>query len=267
MSIASLPDPFAQLLDRVETRHDRKINVGRVPYECDGTPLEGFLAEPEGAPSGRAVLVFHAWMGVGANVEMRAQMLARLGYTAFAADVYGEGVRPETIPEMQAEAERYYNDITLMRRRARAGFDELVERGFAPGDIVVIGYCFGGTVALELGRSGQSCAGIVSFHGSLLVHEPSDANRFAAPLLILSGTNDPIVPDSEITAFMDDLRTAPHLDWKLSLYAGAEHAFTSPGPKYQEAADRRSWEDFTAFLNEFLPVDDVSSSRAHAKRR
>ena len=206
MTIAELPEPYASMIEAVEPRHPHGIRVERVRYEHDGVELEGFLAEPDGPVGARkAVVLHHAWMGVAQNVEMRARMLARLGYTAFAADIYGADVRPQTMPEMAAQAKKYYDDLELMRARAVAGFDVVVERGFAPEDIVVIGYCFGGTVALEFARTGRVNAGVVSFHGRLLAHEPSDAPAIAAPLLVLTGGDDDIVPDDEVTAFMDDL--------------------------------------------------------------
>jgi len=255
MTIEELPEPYASHIERVAPRHPHAIRVERVRYELDGVALEGFLAAPDGPVGGRkAVVIHHAWMGVAENVEMRARMLARLGYTAFAADIYGAGVRPKTFPEMAAESQKYYDDLSLMRARATAGFDVLVDRGFAPEDIVVIGYCFGGTAALEFARTGRRCAGVVSFHGRLLVHEPSDAKAIDAPVLILTGADDDIVPDSEVTAFMDDLRTAPALDWQVSIYAGAPHAFTVPGERYHPAADARSWREFLGFLDEFAPV-------------
>ncbi len=253
MPTTELPAANARLLETVAPRHARPVVDARIEYAHAGTPLEGYLAEPEGG-STRAVLVFHAWMGVGANVEMRAQMLARLGYTAFAADVYGAGVRPTEFPEMRAEAEKYYDDLDLMRGRAQAGFDVLTARGFAPEDIVVIGYCFGATVAIEHARSGQASAGVAAFHARLIVHEPSDAGAIAAPLLVLTGAEDEVVPDTDLTAFMDELRGGPELDRQVSVYAGAPHAFTVPGPMYRAAADARSWREFLGFLDEFAPV-------------
>ncbi len=255
MSIGELPEPFARLLGTVAARHDLPITLAHVDYVHDGTPLQGFIAEPAGGGP-RAVLIFHAWMGPGPYVQARARMLARLGYTAFAADVYGAGVRPSTFPEMRAEAAKYYDDLPLMRRRAQAGFDVLLERGFAPEDIVVIGYCFGGTVAIEHARTGQASAGVVSFHGRLLTHEPSDAGAISAPLVILTGGDDDIVPDEDVKAFADELRTAPGLDWTVSVYSGAPHAFTAPGEKYRPLADARSWREFLGFLDEFAPLGD-----------
>ncbi len=255
MTFTPLSEPYADLVESVRPAHGREIRRERVGYAHDGAPMEGYLAEPAG-PAGRprAVLILHAWMGVGENVRMRAEMLARLGYAGFCGDVYGAGVRPAEFPAMRAEAEKYYADLALMRGRARAAFDVLIERGYAAADIVVIGYCFGGTVALEFARTGQPCAGIVAFHPRLLVHHPSDAAAIAAPVLIASGADDDMVPDYELTAFMDELRAAPGVDWEIAVYAGAPHAFTVPGDRYRPLADARSWRRFTGFLAEHAPL-------------
>lgn len=256
MTTTELPGPFAAMVERVQPRHDRPLRRERPRYEDRGTPMEGYLVAPDGMVGRRkAVLIFHAWMGVGENVEMRAEMLARLGYTAFCGDVYGAGVRPTTLAAMRAESERHYADLALMRARARAAADVLVDRGFVPEDIVVIGYCFGGTVALELARDGDPFAGVVAFHPRLLRHEPADAGSTAAPLLIVSGAEDDIVPDDDLTGFMDELRTSPSLDWRVSVHSGAPHAFTVPGTdRYRPLADARSWREFVDFLDELAPI-------------
>lgn len=256
MSHTTVPEPFAALLDQVP-RNPLPLRDQLISYDHDGTPLEGYLVEPHGDQGGprKAVLILHAWMGVGANVQARAQMVAHLGYTGFAADVYGAGVRPTTVPEMKAESERYYADLDLMRGRVEAGFAVLTERGFDPQDIVVIGYCFGGTAALEFARTGQPFAGVVAFHPRLLIRT-GDAAAISAPVLIASGADDDIVPDSDLTAFMDELREVPELDWRITVYSGAPHAFTVPGERYRPLADARSWREFVDFLGEVAPADD-----------
>ncbi|WP_159499862.1 dienelactone hydrolase family protein [Microbacterium sp. 18062] len=253
MSIEDLPENLQHLLTTVSPRHDRPIAVHDVEYLHGATPLRGFIAEPEGG-SPKAVLVFHAWMGPGPYVEARARMIAGLGYTVFAGDVYGDGVRPATIPEMRAESQKYYADLPLMRGRAQAAFDALTDRGFTPDDILVIGYCFGGTVALEHARTGQRSAGVVSFHGRLITQDPPEVQAIAAPVLILTGGSDPIAPDEDVKAFADELRTAPEVDWQISVYSGAPHAFTVPGDMYREKADARSWRAFVDFADEVAPI-------------
>jgi dienelactone hydrolase len=198
------------------------------------------------------IIVVHDWLGVGPNVQLRAQMLARLGYVAFAADIYGADERPtpETAPQL---VRKFYGDLDLMRARVRAAYDTLVELPQVDENrIAVMGYCFGGSVALEFARTGAELRAAVSFHGRLLVHDPSDAANIRAAVLVLTGGADPVVPDSLIAEFQDELRGAPDVDWTVVTYSGAPHAFTVPGPHYRKAADARSWQAMADFFDEVL---------------
>jgi dienelactone hydrolase len=231
-----------------------RIEAEQVLYEHAGVPLEGYLARDAALAGPRpGVLIVHDWLGVGPNMRMRAQMLARLGYVALAADVYGRGVRP-TGDAASAEARKYYADLPLLRARVDAGFQRLAADSRVDSNrLAVIGYCFGGSAALEFARTGAHARGVVSFHGGLIAHEPSDASEIRASLLVLTGAADPVVPDDAIDAFKDELRAAPEVDWQLTSYSGAPHAFTIPGTdRYRPAADARSWRELVAFLAEVL---------------
>lgn len=234
------------------------IRVEPVRYEHEGTALLGVLAKDAAISGPRpAVLVVHDWHGVNEHVEARVTMLARLGHVAFGADIYGEGVRPGDNTAGQV-AGSFYQDLPLLRARALAGFEQLRQDPDVDHTrIVVIGYCFGGSTALELARTGADLAGAVSFHGGLIAHDPSDAAEIRAKLLVLTGAADPVVPDEQVVAWEDEMRAAPSVDWQLVTYAGAMHAFAVPGTdspdhgaQYQERADRRSWRALEVFLAE-----------------
>lgn len=234
------------------------VRVDTVHYDHDGTALEGVLARDTAIVGRRpAVLVVHDWHGVNEHVTARVTMLARLGYVAFAADVYGAGVRPGDDTAAQV-AGSFYADLPLMRARTAAGLARLLaEPDVDPSKVVVMGYCFGGSAALELARTGAELAGAVSFHGNLLTHEPSDAADIRAKLLVLTGAADPVVPDAKVAAWQDEMRGAPDVDWQVVTYSGAMHAFAVPGTdapdhgaQYQERADRRSWRALEEFLAE-----------------
>jgi dienelactone hydrolase len=248
----ALAPAFQSLLEQVPIGERSVIEAETVHYEHEGAPLEGYLARDASVDERRpAVLVLHDWHGVADNVRMRAQMLARRGYVAFAADLYGAGVRP-TGEAAPAEAARYYRDLPLLRSRVAAGFSWLQQHpAVDPARLAVIGYCFGGTAALEFARTGAPARGVVSFHGGLIAHDPSDASQIAASLLVLTGGSDPVVPDEAVVAFQEELRAAPHVDWQVTTYSGAPHAFTIPGSdSYRPVADARSWRAMVCFLDE-----------------
>ncbi len=247
-----------RLLDTVPAGSSRVV-AHSVDYESDGVSLEGYLAVDEATDETRpGVLVVHDWTGVGEYVQVRAQMLARLGYVAFAPDIYGAGIRPDESEAPQVAA-RYYGDPELMRSRVLAGLEQLRAQPRVDRDrIAAIGYCFGGSVVLALAASGADVAGVVSFHGALMPVPSEDAAGIKAKILLLGGAADPVVPDDAVQAFENSLRAAPNVDWQHTRYAGAMHAFTLPeadapdhGAQYNASAEKRSW---TAMLNFFEEI-------------
>ena len=232
-----------------------------VEYKQAGTVLEGLSVYDDAIQGKRpAVLVVHQWKGLGDYEKKRAEMLARLGYNVFAADIYGKGVRPQTPSDAGAQAGKYKNDRALLRARVRAGLDVLAQHELTdPRRMAAIGYCFGGTTVLELARSGADIAGVVSLHGGLSSPSPADARNIKAKVLALHGADDPNVPPKEVAAFEEEMRQGG-VDWQLVAYGGAVHAFTdwdagsdnSKGAAYNERADRRSWEAMKQFFAELF---------------
>ncbi|MEK6538431.1 MAG: dienelactone hydrolase family protein, partial [Nitrospirota bacterium] len=179
-----------------------------VEYKQGDMVLEGYLAY-DNAISGKrpGVLVVHEWKGVGPYVKRRAEQLAKLGYIAFAADIYGKGVRLQTNDEAAKVAAIYKNDRKLMRARAAAGLEVLKNHKLTDTKrMAAIGYCFGGTTVLELARSGAEIAGVVSFHGGLDTPAPEDAKQIKAKMLVLHGGDDHFVPVEHVIAFQDEMR-------------------------------------------------------------
>lgn len=231
-----------------------------VEYDAAGVPALGYLARPVDASGPLpGVLVVHDWLGVTDATRMRCDMLARLGYAAFAADVYGADVRPDQGQAAQV-AGQFYGDQELWRTRLTAALDRLAaEPDVDSARLAAIGYCFGGSSALQLARTGADLRAVVSFHGGLQAGPEGEAAKIRAKVLVLTGAADPLVPDSDVVAYEEDLRSAPEVDWQLVSYSGALHAFTVPnanapqfGAAYQEKADRRSWVAMKAFFDEIL---------------
>ncbi|MBI5043896.1 MAG: dienelactone hydrolase family protein [Nitrospirae bacterium] len=238
-----------------------EVRTEVVEYKQGDTVLEGYLAYDDAIKGKRpGILIVHEWMGVNTYVKKRAEQLAKLGYVAFAADIYGKGVRPKTRDEAAAESKKYKTDRQLMRARVNAGLDVLKNHKLADTKrTAAIGYCFGGTTVLELARSGADVAGIVSFHGGLDSLNPNDAKNIKGKVLALHGGDDPFVPAEQVAAFQDEMRKA-NVDWHMVIYGGAVHSFTNPdsgndnskGAAYNEKADKRSWEDMKQFFSEIF---------------
>jgi len=238
-----------------------EVKTRTVEYRDGDVVLEGYLAWDDALKGPRpGVLVVHQWMGVSANERMRAEQLAALGYVALAADVYGKSARPANQQEAGALAGKYKGDRALLRSRVAAGLAELKRQPLVDGRrTAAIGYCFGGTAALELARSGADVAGVVTFHGGLDSPTPADGKNIRAKVLVLHGADDPWVPAADIAAFQQELRAAG-VDWQMVYYSGAVHSFTqkeagsdnSRGAAYNASADRRSWQALRDFLAEIF---------------
>lgn len=235
-----------------------------VIYKDNGTTLEGFMVYDKAISGPRpAVIVTHEWTGINENVKEKCRKLAALGYVAFAADVYGKGVRPEGPEAAGKESSKYKNDRPLLRRRMNAAYMHVITIPQAnPQKIAVTGYCFGGTAAIELARSGAPIKGVVSFHGGLSHPDPSTAENIQCDILICHGAEDPSVPDEEVKEFTSSLDEAG-VDYTFIAYSDAVHSFTNPsagddpskGNAYNKRADEQSWEHMKLFLEEVYNKD------------
>ena len=218
-------------------------------YEIDGKSYEGYVSKPKGDAKG-LVLILHDWDGLTEYEQKRADMLAALGYEAFAADLYGKGNRPVDTDTKKAETAKLYNDRSAMRTRILAGLKTARQASAAP--VLVIGYCFGGAAALELARSGaaENVKGYVSFHGGLATPEGQSYPNSTPPLLISHGGADTSVTMGEVATLSEELEAA-RVPYEINVYSGAPHAFTVIGSdRYRKDADEKSWRTFLTFLTE-----------------
>lgn len=238
-----------------------EIKSKTVEYKDGDTTLEGVIVWDDAVKSPRpGVLIVHQWMGVTSYEKHRAEMLAKLGYAAFCADIYGKGIRPKDTKEAGAEATKYKTNRKLLRARVNAGLAELKKSELVDAKrVAAVGYCFGGTTVIELARSGAEVAGVISFHGGLDSPTPADGMNIKCKVLACHGADDPFVQAKDLAAFEDEMRQSK-VDWQLVKYGGAVHSFTqkmagndnSKGAAYNEKADLRSWEATESFLSEVL---------------
>jgi len=227
-------------------------------YADGATKLAGYLAHPTTKGKVPGVVVIHQWMGLTDHERKVSDDLAKLGYAALAADIYGEGVRPTTTAEAGKLAGSFKGDRALYRRRIAAAIETLkAQKGVDGSRIAVIGFCFGGTGALEAARAGLPVTAVVSFHGGLDAPASTTPGPISAKVLVCHGADDPWVPAKDVAAFQDEMRQAK-ADYVFVAYAGAVHAFTqkeagtdnSKGAAYNEVAHRRSWQHMQDLFKE-----------------
>lgn len=239
-----------------------------IEYKQADTTLEGYLAYDDSVPGKRpAIIVVHEWKGLDDYAKMRAEKLANLGYAAFAADIYGKGVRPKDHEEAGVISGAFKKDRDLMRERGNAAYQYLKNHELVdPNRIAAIGYCFGGAAVLEMARAGFDLKGVASFHGSLDTPVPAKKGEVKSKILVFHGADDPFVPQKDVLEFQHEM-TQTGADWQLVVFGGAVHRFTvaeagnepSKGFAYHKAADERSWEMLKSFLNEIFLSELISS--------
>jgi dienelactone hydrolase len=240
------------------------VKERQIDYESDGIVLRGLLAYDD-APTGKrpSILVVHEWWGHDEHARNSARRLAQAGYVAFALDMYGEG-RQAHHPQ---DAAKYFTEIRtnlpLMQARFDAARDLLrAQPQVDARRIGAIGYCFGGSVVLEMARAGVDLRGVVSFHGALDTATPAKAGSVKAEVLVLTGGADPYVPKNQVDGLDRELKSAG-VRYKIVTYPDAKHAFTNPAAtelgkrfhipdEYNAAADEQSWNEMLAFFGRVM---------------
>jgi len=222
-----------------------------IDYKDGDKPLSGYLVYDDASSGKRpGVLLAHSRAGMSEATLRDSDMIAKMGYVVFAADIFGKGILPKEVPEMTALTTIYNQDRPLMRKRATAGFDVLKASPLVDASrLAVIGYCFGGTVAVELAETGIPIVGLISVHGSFRNFTPEAAKNIKGRVLILHGAEDPVAPLTEVSALVDQLRAAK-VDFELQLFSGTQHAFTNPQNASEERADREYKIAVPRFLKE-----------------
>lgn len=238
---------------------EAKIVETPIEYKEGSASLQGTLVFDDSLKGKLpGVLIVHDWMGPSELMKEKARGVAKLGYAAFVADIYGKEIRPKDAGEAKKATEPFYADRKLLRARANAGLEQLKKaKQVDSSRLAVMGYCFGGTTALELARSGADLKGAVSFHGGLQTPDLDDAKNVKAKILVLHGADDPFVPLDQVNQFEKEMTNAK-VDWQLVKYSKAVHSFTNPkagndnskGSAYNALADQRSWQAMKNFFGE-----------------
>lgn len=231
-----------------------------ITYTDNGQKISSLYGKPATGKDNKAgILILPAWKGIQDHEKEVAGKLSAMGYHTVIADIYGEGKYPKDAKEAGTMAGYYKTNIKEYHKRIELALMQLVRNGASRDKIVIIGFCFGGTGAIEAARTNMPVAGVVSFHGGLARDASRTIEPIKARVLVLHGADDPYESKEEIALFQEEMRTAK-ADWQMNYYANAVHAFTEKGAgndnsksaAYNEKADKRSWNDFMTFLDELF---------------
>jgi dienelactone hydrolase len=238
---------------------EAEVQTKQIEYKQGDTVLQGFLAWNDEAKGKRpGVLVVHEWWGHNEHARHQAKRLAEAGYVGFALDMFGKGkvtTHPKEAQAFMAEAKK---EPAVLRARFQAALEQLKQDPHvAAGQIAAIGYCFGGSVALDEARSGADLDAVVTFHGALATDHPAQQGKVKPRILVLTGAADPFVPAEEVAAFTREMKTAG-ANVQVISYPGAKHGFTNPDAgkagldalAYNAEADQKSWAAMLAFFKD-----------------
>jgi dienelactone hydrolase len=230
-----------------------EIRTQWIDYQQGGTALQGYLAYDDSQQGKRpGVLLVHRRDGMSDLTLENARMVAKLGYVVFAPDIFGKAIRPKETAEQQAQSALYNKDRPLMRARAEAGLAVLRDNAMVDSaHIGLVGYCFGGTVAVELVEAGAPIVGAVTIHGSFRDFTPGAAKNIKGRMLILHGAEDETAPLEEVNLLIKELRAAK-VGWELQLFSGTQHGFSTPKNEAEERANAESQVAMARFFKEVL---------------
>jgi dienelactone hydrolase len=232
----------------------------QVSYTDNGVTLKGYLAYDKAIKTKRpGVLVVHEWWGLNDYARKRARMLAGMGYTALAVDMYGGGKTASHPDDAGKFASEVNKNMPVEKSRFEAAMKLLESnRTVEKGQIAAIGYCFGGGVVLNMARLGEDLKAVASFHGTLATDTPAKPGEVKAKVAVFTGADDPMAPKAQVDAFETEMQNAG-VDYRLTRYPGAKHSFTNPDADkfgqqfklplaYNAAADMDSWKQLGEFL-------------------
>ena len=241
-----------------------EVVTEKVSYRQGDTIMKGLIAYDSSIKGKRpGVLVVHEWWGHNDYAQKRATMLAEMGYTALAVDMYGDGKTADHPDDAGKFSGAVMSNMPVAKARFESAMNTLKQHATVEDDkIAAIGYCFGGGVVLAMARMGVDLKGVASFHGSIATKTPVQKGQIKAKIRVFNGEADPFVKTEQIVAFKQEMDAAS-VDYKFVNYPGAKHAFTNPGADeygkkfniplaYNAQADKASWADTDVFLKEIF---------------
>ena len=235
------------------------MQTRKITYQADGLAMDAQLFFGPGTGKKPGVLVYPEGFGLNEHALSRAKRLAEMGYVALACDLHGHRKVYRDITEARPVMAELRNEVARLRDRARGGFDALMAcPEVDTSRIAAIGFCFGGTMALELARSGAPVSAVVGFHSGLSTVAPQDAKNIKGRILVCIGADDPAIPPEQRRAFEEEMRAAK-VNWQMTVFGGVVHSFTNPDAdkagrpeavRYDAIADARSWRQMSELFDE-----------------
>ncbi len=201
-----------------------------VTYKDAETTMKGIIVYDDASKAKRpGVIVVHEWWGITPHVRKEAHNLAAEGYTAFVADMYGNGKTADNPKDAGALSGAVRKNPAEMRARFLAAKDRLAKHPTVdPDKIAAIGFCFGGSVVLDMARSGVDLDAVAAFHAGLGAAGPqAEPGKVKAKVLVMNGADDPFIKPDTVDAFKKEMDAAK-VDYRYVSYPGAVHAFTNP---------------------------------------
>ncbi|HSW11267.1 MAG TPA: dienelactone hydrolase family protein [Solimonas sp.] len=232
-----------------------------VDYSVGDQPYRGYVYYDNSQKKLPVLLMVPNWMGSSEANRRQARQIAGKDYVVFLADMYGRDQQPANQDAAGKLVASLYGNRLLLRTRVKAAKEQAVaavkklKLPANPDKLAAIGFCFGGSTVLELARTGEELAAVVSFHGNPALDAPAPSQPPKTRILVLHGDSDPYVPAAQVSAFLDEMRAAK-ADWQMIRYGGAVHSFTDPDANqpgkamYEPRAARRAFAAMKSFLAE-----------------
>ncbi len=241
-----------------------EIKSEQIEYQIDGQSFSGYLSYDDAVTGKRpGILVVHEWWGHNDYARKRADMLAKLGYTAFALDMYGKGKLAQHPEQAKTFMQSVINNMAVAEQRFNAAKKLLQQQPTVDKQqLAAIGYCFGGGVVLHMAKQDNDLDAVVSFHGSLAPSSPAQKDSIKARILVFNGADDTFITAEQITAFKKDMQIAG-ADYEFMNYPGVKHGFTNPAADdfgqrfdmplaYNTQADQDSWQRMKSLFEQIF---------------
>lgn len=231
-----------------------------------GMELISYIALPESATNDNSVpgiLVAPEWWGVVEHPREVTERLAKAGFAAVTMDVYGEGKLTTDAAQANEWMTQMLNDQDKLMGRCRAILDDFADQLPVDGNrLGVVGYCFGGKIALDMAREGMPVKAVATFHGNFSPKQPAEKDTFNAKVLVAHGRDDSMVSMDDVESFKAEMDNAG-VSYTVDVYDNAKHGFTNPNADkraeengvdlgYNEKAATESWDKMIDFMNKNL---------------